>query len=111
MRKLLIATKESLKRHAGQEVDDYLTVEPVLMPDEMPAAANLIRNKIRQIVIDAKRETNEDVMKVFIECDATPPWRVMLVSLAETMQKEEQLDVELTEDFNMGKRDEKVNLE
>jgi hypothetical protein len=111
MKTLLIATQQTLKKHAGKEVDDYMVVEPILMPDQMPAAANQVRNKIRQIVIDAKREANETVTQVAVVCDVTPPWRFILLGLAETMGKEERLEISLPEDFAMApKENEKVNL-
>jgi len=111
MKTLLIATKDSLKKHAGKEVDDYMLVEAVPIADQLPATANQIRNKIRQIVIDAKRESGEDVKRVAVVCDVTPPWRVVLVGLSEMMKKEEGLEISLPDDFNMVSREnEKVNL-
>jgi hypothetical protein len=47
---------------------------------------------------------------VRVEFDASPPYRVILASLADIMAQEEKLIVHLPDDFKMQKREDKVNL-
>jgi hypothetical protein len=109
MKTLLVATKDSLRKHAGREVDDYVVVKAVLAPDEMPAVANEIRNKIRMMVLEAEREGDlERTLKV--EVDATPPYRVILVELADAMAASERLEIHLPPDFVRSEDDEEPEL-
>jgi hypothetical protein len=107
---LLVVSKENLKKHAGREVDDYLEVSTILAPEDMPAAANEIRNRIRMLIVQADKEGGKPEREVRVEFDASPPYRVILASLADIMAQEEKLVVHLPDDFKMQKREDKVNL-
>jgi hypothetical protein len=106
MKTLLVVTKENLGKYAGKEFDDYLEVDTILTAEKMPEVANEIRNKIRGVFVEADKEAGRAVEReISVEFDASPPYRVILASLADIMSTEEKLTVHLPEDFNMKPRD------
>ena len=110
MKTLLVVTKENLRKHAGREVDDYVEVALIPTPESMPQIANEIRNRIRALIVESDREAAASGKKpereISIEFDASPPYRVILASLADIMAQEEKLMVHLPEDFRMKSREE-----
>jgi len=93
MKTLLIITEETQGKHAGEQVDDFIIVEPFIDPNEISVIANLVRNKIREMVIEEKKESGEDVREIKIELDASPIYDVVMVGLSDTMGKEEGLAI------------------
>jgi len=106
MKTFLIVTNESIGKQHGRDVDGYITVKSMPTQDEMPAIANEIRNKIREIAI-AGQKVGEEVTEVSIECDATPPYRVILVGLAEAMRNEEKIELIVQPDPNEKPREQR----
>jgi len=111
MKTLLIVTKQTINKHAGEEYDDYMLVEPMVEPDGLPAAANLIRNKVRELIVGAQKEGDTQENHVKVEVDATPPYDVMIVSVADLMQQEEKIRVELPERLTRGQNKERIEIE
>ena len=100
MKTLLIITEETQGKHAGEKVDDFMIVDPFIDPNEIPVVANLIRNKIREMVIEEKKESGEDVKEIKIDLDASPIYDVVIVGLSDTMGKEEKLTILLPDRLN-----------
>jgi hypothetical protein len=104
MKTLLVVSKANLKKHAGREVDDYVEVKTIPTPEEMPAIANEIRNRIRALAIEADKK-GELEREVTIEFDASPPYRVILIELAEAMAESEKMKINLPPDFVKQERE------
>ena len=88
----LVVAKGNLGKHAGREVAGYVEVPPIIQLDEMPVLANEIRNKVRAAVVEAQR-AGTTIGQVTVELDATQPYELIVVGLADTMRREEKLDI------------------
>jgi hypothetical protein len=89
-----------MNKHVGEEYDEILEVPAVVEVEQMDAMGNSIRNAIRNIIIEAQKEGEEQENYVKVVIDATPPYAVILVSLSDLMEREEKIILELPEEFN-----------
>ena len=108
MKTFLIATESNLANHAGEEYDDYMTVQAMVQPEQMPAVANDIRNRLRALIVESQAEGDLDENHIKVDVDAPPLYDVILVSLVDTMGKEEKLNVELPVKLTRGNAEESV---
>lgn len=108
----LIVDKNYVEKHIGEEYNDYLEVDAIVEAKDIPAVASVIRNKIRQIIIDADAENGGPVeRKVCVFIDASPVYGVIVVSLSDIMAKEEKIELLLGEEYDVKNRiHEKVDL-
>lgn len=100
----LIVEKKRIEKHVGEEYDDYIEVDMFVEPSNMPSIANIIRNKIREVVINYENEKNISKRIVNVEIDAPPVYNVIAVGLLDSMIKEEGIELVLSEHLDIKDR-------
>jgi len=99
MKTLLVVIPETMKKHVGEEYDEFITVKGMPLMEELDQEAKRIWGIMKRLAAEDKAAVEgaegEYECKLVVHSDVSAPYNVAIASLAGIVEKEEGMPVEI----------------